>query len=86
MTAAKLFDDKIHKFANIGEFAGSVIAQVPDLPLLIPRGNYSLDFYNNHVKLHGKTHDYKIMFKEIGKVFLLKKPDGLHFIYLLQLD
>ena len=28
MTAAKLFDDKIHKRANIGEFAGEVIASI----------------------------------------------------------
>jgi hypothetical protein len=28
MTAAKLFDDKIHKKANIGEFAGEVIATI----------------------------------------------------------
>jgi hypothetical protein len=28
MTAAKLFDDKIHKRANIGEFAGTVIATI----------------------------------------------------------
>ena len=28
MTAAKLFDDKIHKKANIGEFAGAVVASI----------------------------------------------------------
>ena len=86
MTAAKLFDDKIHKLANIGEFAGSVLASVSKVPLIIPRGEYSLDFYSNHMKLHGKTHDYKIMFKEISKVFLLQKPDGMHMVYLLQLE
>jgi len=62
MTAAKLFDDKIHKFANIGEFAGSKLASVQDLPLIIPRGVYSLDFFSTFAKLHGKTHDYKIQF------------------------
>ena len=71
MTASKLFDDKIHKFADIGEFAGSVLASVPDCPLIIPRGIYSLDFFSSFAKLHGKTHDYKILFKEISKVFLL---------------
>lgn len=54
--------------------------------MLIPRGNYSLDFYSNFAKLHGKTHDYKIMFKDINKIFLLQKPDGVHMVYLLQLD
>jgi len=71
MTAAKLFDAKIHKKANIGQFAGEIVASIPEIPMLIPRGNYSLDFYSNFAKLHGKTHDYKIMFKDINKIFLL---------------
>lgn len=86
MTAAKLFDDKIHKRANIGEFAGEVIATISELPLIIPRGYYSLEFYNTFCKLHGKTHDYKIMHKDISKVFMLAKPDGVHMVYLIQLD
>lgn len=86
MTAAKLFDQKIHKKANIGEFAGATLASIQDLPMLIPRGNYSLDFYAGFAKLHGKTHDYKIAFKDISKIFLLQKPDGVHMVYLLQLD
>ena len=86
MTAAKLFDQKIHKKANIGEFAGEIITSIQDLPMLIPRGNYSLDFYSNFAKLHGKTHDYKIMFKDISKVFMLHKPDDVHVVYILHLS
>lgn len=54
--------------------------------MLIPRGNYSLDFYSNFAKLHGKTHDYKIMFKDIDKIFMLNKPDGVHMVYILSLS
>ena len=86
MTAAKLFDQKIHKKANIGEFAGEIVASIQDLPMVIPRGNYSLDFYSNFAKLHGKTHDYKIMFKDISKIFMLQKPDGVHVVYILHLS
>ena len=86
MTAAKLFDSKIHKRANIGEFAGEVICSIHDLPMIIPRGNQSLEFYSNFAKLHGKTHDYKIMYKDINKIFMLQKPDGVHMVYLLHLD
>jgi structure-specific recognition protein 1 len=42
-----------------------------------------LEFYNTFAKLHGKTHDYKIMFKDISKVFMLAKPDGIHMVYLI---
>ena len=86
MTAAKLFNQKILKKANIGEFAGEIVCSIQDLPMLIPRGNYSLDFYSNFAKLHGKTHDYKISFKDINKIFMLQKPDGIHMVYLLHLD
>lgn len=86
MTAAKLFDQKIHAKANIGEFAGAVVCSIQVLPMIIPRGNYSLDFYGNFAKLHGKTHDYKIMYKDINKIFLLQHPDGVHMVYLLHLD
>jgi len=86
MTAAKLLNQKIHDKANIGEFAGEIVASIQDLPLIIPRGNYSLDFYSNYCKLHGKTYDYKIMFKDINRIFMLEKPDGVHMVYVLQLD
>jgi structure-specific recognition protein 1 len=51
--------------------------------MLIPRGNYTLEFYSNFIKLHGKTHDFKIPFKDISKIFLLMKPDGVHMVYLI---
>ena len=86
MTAAKLFDLKINQKANLSQTAGAVVASIQDLPMLIPRGNYSLDFYSNFCKLHGRTHDYKIMFKDINRIFMLQKPDGQHIVYLLQLD
>jgi structure-specific recognition protein 1 len=71
MTAAKLFDLKINQKANLSQSAGMVVASIQDLPMLIPRGNYSLDFYSNFCKLHGKTHDYKLMFKDINRIFML---------------
>lgn len=75
ITPAKVLNDKIIKAAGLGEFAGDVIASLPDLPMIIPRGKYSLDFYSNFLKLHGRTHDYKILYKDVQKGFLLPKPD-----------
>jgi structure-specific recognition protein 1 len=45
ITPAKVLNDKIVKAAGLGEFAGDVIASLPDLPMLIPRGKYTLDLY-----------------------------------------
>lgn len=41
--------------------------------------------YTNYLKLHGKTHDYKILFKDINRAFLLPKPDGVHMMYIVSL-
>ena len=65
VTPAKVLHDKIVKAADLGEYAGDVIAQLPDLPMIIPRGKYSMDFYSTFLKLHGRTHDYKIHYKDI---------------------
>lgn len=77
--------DKIIKKAGIGAFAGEMIAKLDDMQLLVPRGKYSFNLYNNYLKIHGKTHDYKILFKDISRAFLLPKPDGVHMIYLISL-
>ena len=73
------------KAAGIGEFAGEVIASLKELPMIIPRGKYSFDLYADFAKLHGRTNDYKILYKDINKGFLLPKPDGVHMAYVLHL-
>jgi structure-specific recognition protein 1 len=46
--------------------------------MLIPRGKYTMDMYENYAKFHGRTHDYKIMYNEVKKVFQLPRADTLH--------
>ena len=53
--------------------------------MIIPRGKYSFDLYKTFAKLHGRTNDYKILYKDINKGFLLPKPDGIHMAYVLHL-
>jgi len=62
-----------------------MIASFEDMQLLVPRGKYSFNVYNNYLKLHGKTHDYKVLFKDVNRAFLLPKPDGVHMIYIVSL-
>ncbi len=54
--------------------------------MLIPRGKYSLDMYEKFLKIHGKTHDYKIKYSQINRAFVLPKPDGVHYAYVLALN
>ena len=69
ITPAKIFNDQILKFANLGDSAGEIIASFHDLPLMVPRGKYTLNMFSNYAKFHGRTHDYKIMYKDIVKMF-----------------
>ena len=68
-TPATIMNEKILQHAGIGDQAGDIIAQFEDLPLMVPRGKYTLEMYSNYAKFHGKTHDYKIMYKDIAKMF-----------------
>ena len=54
--------------------------------MVVPRGRYSIDMYEKFVKLHGSTHDYKILYKDINRAFMLPKTDGIHMMYVLALN
>lgn len=69
ITPAKVFNEQILQKAGLGDAPGDVIASFPNIPLLVPRGKYSLDLYGNYVKFHGRTHNYKIMYENIVQLF-----------------
>lgn len=65
ITPAKIMNDQILKKAGLGDSAGDIICSFHDLPLLVPRGKYTLEMFENYAKFHGRTHDYKILYKDI---------------------
>jgi structure-specific recognition protein 1 len=69
------------------EYAGQEsIVSLYDLPMIVPRGKYSIDMFNSFMRMHGKTHNYKILYKHITKLFLLPKPDGIHINLVIGLE
>ena len=54
--------------------------------MLIPRGKYTMEVYDGFFKFHGRTHDYKILFKDVNRAFLLQKPDSTHVFYIIALN
>lgn len=69
------------------EFVGlEALVTLYDLPMIVPRGKYSLDMFQTFMRLHGKTHNYKIMYKNVTKAFLLPKPDGIHINMVIGLE
>ena len=53
---------------------------------LTGRGRYSLEFFNDSLRLLGKSTDYRVPFTNIHRIFLLPKVDDLHVQLVLGLD
>ena len=59
---------------------------LPDLACLIPRGRFQFDMAASHLRMHGKSQDYRIAYSAIQKVFLLPKADDVHVLLVVALD
>ena len=68
------------------ETGSESILKLVDLPMMVPWGKYSLDFYKDSVKVHGKTNNYKIIYKDINWCFILPLPDDQFKYYVLALN
>eukprot|EP00826_Nyctotherus_ovalis_P047656 TRINITY_DN5510_c0_g4_i2.p1 TRINITY_DN5510_c0_g4~~TRINITY_DN5510_c0_g4_i2.p1 ORF type:complete len:382 (+),score=118.33 TRINITY_DN5510_c0_g4_i2:169-1314(+) len=82
---AELFFHEVMKKVNVDPLAGDAIVSFQDLPLITPRGKYSLDMYQQFLKFHGRTHNFKVLYKNISRVFALPKPDGQHIGFVIGL-
>jgi len=83
--SAEVLKEEIMKFANVGGL-GEAIAHVSEVPMITPRGKFDLYFMRNVLKVHGPSHDYKISYKNMAKAFLLPRPDGVHFNFVVALN
>ncbi|KAK4538423.1 hypothetical protein CDCA_CDCA17G4448 [Cyanidium caldarium] len=72
--------------ADTTSFAGESIAFFEELPLIVPRGRYDFELFPHYLSLHGKSFDYKILYKTVRRMFLLPKPDELHIAFVISLD
>ncbi|KAG0141267.1 hypothetical protein CROQUDRAFT_664094 [Cronartium quercuum f. sp. fusiforme G11] len=86
MTAAQVLHDLVMEKAEIGRVQGEGIVTFPDVLCTTPRGRYDVDMYSDFLRLRGKTYDYKVLYSSIQRLFLLPKPDDIHFNFVVQLD
>ena len=84
-SAAALFHDNIRQRGEIGVIGESIIT-FQDLLCLVPRGRLQIDLFSNFFRLRGKSHDYKILFTAIKRMFLLQKPMDQHSYFIISLD
>jgi len=71
--------------AKIGELAGESIATFEDINLAVPRGKYTVDFYENYFRFHGLTFNHMIEYKNITRGFILPLPSPQPISIVLQL-
>ena len=84
--AASAFYETIKTLADIGIVVGDAIVPFHELPFLVPRGRYEVDMFDDFMRMHGKSYDYKILFKSVKALYLLPKPDQVHDMFIISLD
>ncbi|KAG7531317.1 hypothetical protein FFLO_04438 [Filobasidium floriforme] len=86
ISAAELFHKTIMDQAELGEQAGDAIASFVDVSVVTPRGRYEIEMHEEHLRLHGKTYDYKVLYKHIHRQFLLPRADQMYQQLIVGLD
>lgn len=78
-TKAEVVEKEVRKLSKIDESMGELVTRVENLSLVVPRGKYTADLHMNNMKLHGTTFNYKILYQNVVKAFLLPNNDGIHY-------
>ncbi|RSH84068.1 FACT complex subunit [Saitozyma podzolica] len=86
VSAAEAMHNLIKERADIGQVVGDSIVVFEDVLVLTPRGRFSLEFFQDSLRLVGKSTDYRVPFTSIHRIFLLPKVDDLHVQLVLGLD
>lgn len=88
MLTAEMFRDEVLQRANIRSVTGKSIVDLDESigTFLTPRGRYGVEIYGSFLRMHGKTFDYKIMYSNINRCFLLELPNGINTAFVISLE
>ena len=65
VSASAKFCEQVMAKADVQRITDNPIAKFDDLELLIPRGQYGIEFFQSFIRLHGKSFDYKVPYATI---------------------
>lgn len=85
VNADMVFYENVKSKLELSQMTTENIVQFQEALCLTPRGRYNIDMYQDFLRLRGKTYDYKILYKNIIKLFLLLKPDEVHVLFVVKL-
>ncbi|ORX35173.1 hypothetical protein BD324DRAFT_122298 [Kockovaella imperatae] len=86
ISAAEAMHNLIKDKADIGAVVGDSIVVFDEVLILTPRGRYSLEFFQDSLRLLGKSTDYRIPFTSLYRMFLIPKLDDIHVQLVIGLD
>jgi structure-specific recognition protein 1 len=71
--AADKFQKKILQSSVVKTSGGQSIVDIEEAigTFVTPRGKYAIEMHASHLRMHGKTYDYKINYQDLDKFFLL---------------
>lgn len=85
VNADMVFYENVKSKLELSQMTTENIVQFQEALCLTPRGRYNIDMYQDFLRLRGKTYDYKILYKNIIKLFLLLKPDEVHVLFVVSI-
>ena len=87
-TPAEFLQKRIMEAARIKSTTGEKILEFPEHQgtFLTPRGRYAIELYEGYLRLRGAKYDYKIKYDDLSRLFLLPKPDDIHYAFVIALD
>ncbi|KAF2072011.1 hypothetical protein CYY_006674 [Polysphondylium violaceum] len=86
MSTLQIFQQSILEKSDIVSNVGKGLAVISNVHFLIPRGRLDIEIYSTFLKLHGKTHDHKVPFENISRLFKLEKSDQKSIFYVISLE
>ncbi|EEY62317.1 FACT complex subunit SSRP1, putative [Phytophthora infestans T30-4] len=88
VVTAEEFRQEVLEKANIRSVMGKSIVDLDETigTFLTPRGRYGVEIYGSFLRMHGKTFDYKIMYSNINRCFLLELPNGINTAFVISLE
>ncbi|KYQ93791.1 structure-specific recognition protein 1 [Tieghemostelium lacteum] len=76
LTIVELMQQQIKDKSDVSSVGKSLVV-LSNIQFLTPRGRIDIEMYASFLKLHGKTHDYKVNYTSISKLFIFEHQDRL---------
>ncbi|EGC33185.1 hypothetical protein DICPUDRAFT_95110 [Dictyostelium purpureum] len=86
LTPIEIFQQTIMNKSDMVSNVGKSLVVFSSIQFLTPRGRIDIEMYPTFLKLHGKTHDYKVPYDSISRLFQFDRQDQKHIFFIISLE